>query len=81
VLFTATHDGDPEIYIANLDGSEITKLTDNDFVDAQPAWFPSGDRVFFVSNRAGSFELYTMNPDGSSPEMFATVVDGEGGGR
>ncbi|MFW5785856.1 MAG: hypothetical protein ACOCYC_01310 [bacterium] len=77
VLFTATHDGDPEIYVVGVDGSNLTKLTDNDFVDAQPEWFPSGDRIFFVSDRAGTIELYTMNADGSEQEMFATAVEGE----
>ena len=77
LLFTATHDGDPEIYRVNVDGSGLVKLTDNDFVDAQPAWFPDGDRIFFVSDRAGSIELYTMNVDGSDQEMFATAVEGE----
>lgn len=77
VLFTATHDGDPEIYVVGVNGSNLTKLTDNDFVDAQPEWFPRGDRIFFVSDRGGSIELYTMNADGSQQQMFATAVEGE----
>ena len=77
VLFTATHDGDPEIYVVDVDGSNLRKLTDNEFVDAQPTWFPSGQRIFFVSDRGGSIELYTMDADGSDQEMFATAVEGE----
>jgi Tol biopolymer transport system component len=77
VLFTATHDGDPEIYVVDVSGSNLQKLTDNDFVDAQPNWFPSGRRIFFVSDRGGSIELYTMDADGSDQEMFATAVEGE----
>jgi Tol biopolymer transport system component len=77
VLFTATHDGDPEIYVIDVSGSNLQKLTDNEAVDAQPTWFPSGQRIFFVSDRGGSIELYTMDADGSEQEMFATAVEGE----
>lgn len=33
--------------------------------DATPAWSPDGSRIAFSSNRAGSFEIFSMAADGS----------------
>ena len=33
--------------------------------DNFPQWSPKGDRIAFVSNRDGDFEIYTIKPDGT----------------
>mgnify|MGYP000270532003 FL=1 len=68
IAFVATHDGDPELYVANADGSNVRKLTDNEAVDASPSWAPDGSKILFVSDRDGDFEIYTMNPDGTDAQ-------------
>jgi TolB protein len=56
-----------EIFVANADGSGLTKVTDTKFfLNTSPSWSPDGKRIAFVSNRGGSPQLYTMNGDGSS---------------
>ena len=70
IVFVATHDGDPELYIADADGSNVTRLTENDAVDASPRWAPDGSHLLFVSDRDGDFNIYTMRPDGSGVEML-----------
>jgi Tol biopolymer transport system component len=77
LLFVATHDGDPEIYRVNTDGSELLKLTDNSSLDLDPTWGPDGNVIYFSSDRGGSFELYRMNPDGSQAQEITTSVEGE----
>ncbi len=57
-----------EIFTANADGSNLTKVTETKFfLNTSPTWSPDGKRVAFVSNRAGSPQIYVMNADGSSP--------------
>jgi Tol biopolymer transport system component len=76
IAFVSTHDGDPEIFVMNPDGSGLRKLTDNTAVDAAPSWSPDGGTIVFTSDRSGSFELYRMNADGSGQEMIPTSVEG-----
>jgi Tol biopolymer transport system component len=48
-----------DIWIANLDGSGRTNLTNGRFANYQPVW--SGDgRVYFVSNRAGVDNIWAV---------------------
>jgi Tol biopolymer transport system component len=76
IAFISTHDGDPEIFVMNADGTGLRKLTDNTAVDAAPSWSPDGAKIVFTSDRSGSFELYRMNADGSQQEMIPTPVEG-----
>jgi Tol biopolymer transport system component len=76
LVFISTHDGDPEIFIMNADGTGIKKLTDNSAVDAAPSWSPDGGKIVFTSDRSGAFELYRMNSDGSQQQMIPTAIEG-----
>ena len=63
-------DGDADIYVMNADGSEVTRLTDNNAADYFPAWSPDGRRIAFSSDRDGDYrdgnrDIYVMNADGS----------------
>ena len=64
-MFASERDGNREIYVMNIDGSEQIRLTDNPAVDSDPVWAPDGSRIAFWSRRDGNFEIYVMNADGS----------------
>ena len=76
LAFISTHDGDPEIFVMNADGSGLRKLTDNTAVDAAPSWSPDGRKIVFTSDRSGAFELYRMNSDGSQQQIIPTPIEG-----
>ncbi|MBM4318722.1 MAG: Tol-Pal system beta propeller repeat protein TolB [Deltaproteobacteria bacterium] len=66
VALTLSKDGNSEIYLISAkDGSVIQRLTDNWATDTSPCWSPDGSRIAFVSDRAGSPQIYVMNADGS----------------
>lgn len=55
-----------EIMKMNADGSNQTRLTNNNFQDSFAHWSPLGDKIAFTTNRDGDFEIYTMSTDGSN---------------
>ncbi len=60
-----------EIFVANADGSNITKLTDTKFfLNTSPTWSPDGKRLAFVSNRAGNPQIYVMGADGAGQKRL-----------
>jgi TolB protein len=64
-----------ELYVARKDGSNLRRLTDNDFYDAEATLSPQGDKIVFTSTRSGDLELYVMDLDGSN---LIQVTDGLG---
>jgi Tol biopolymer transport system component len=57
--------GNTQIYVMNIDGSNMTRLTSNSANDTGPKWSPNGTRIAFSSDRDGNSEIYVMNADGS----------------
>ncbi len=68
--------GNPDIFLVSLDGSEPVNLTNHPANDAFPAWSPDGSLVAFVSDRSGADALYFMNADGGDlTELYGPSED------
>lgn len=65
IAFVSQRDGNEEIYTMKLDGSGLTRLTNNSDTDSGPSWSPDGSQIAFHSHRDGYHQLYVMNADGS----------------
>ena len=59
----STLDGD--IYVANIDGTNLRQLTDAPELDDQPAWSPEGSRIAFRSHRSGDWDIWVMSATGA----------------
>jgi TolB protein len=67
IVFVSTRDGNSEIYVMNVDGSGVRRLTNNAAADAVPTWSPTGAQIAFTSDRGGTPQIYVMNAaDGSN---------------
>lgn len=71
LVFTSDRSGDPEIYVANVDGTGLRRLTFTPGRDAHPTWSPDGRLIAFQSPReGGDVRIYLMRPDGSDPRLL-----------
>lgn len=61
-----------ELYVCNVDGSELTKITDLGSANWAPFFHPSGKKIIFSSNHVAkrSFNLFMINLDGTGLEQI-----------
>ncbi|MBI2922653.1 MAG: PD40 domain-containing protein [Planctomycetes bacterium] len=74
----AVHD-EFDIYVANVDGSGIERLTTNDRYDAEATISADGQWIVFTSHRKGDLDLYKMRVDGSEFTRLTTEPGYDGG--
>ena len=48
----------------------IRRLTNDSDWDWKPSWSPDGRHIAFQSSRAGNYEIYVMDSDGSNPHRL-----------
>lgn len=56
-----------ELYIVDIDGTNMRQLTTNGLNNYLPAWSPDGSKIAYISGKTGwdSHEVYLINVDGS----------------
>jgi Tol biopolymer transport system component len=57
-------DPQSDLVLIRPDGSDLTRLTNDAFVDRIPRWSPDGRMIVFQSNRSGQFGLWAIRPNG-----------------
>lgn len=66
---------DREIFLIDREGNELKRLTNNEFVDTDPAFSPDGSLIAFRSSRGedptSKEEIWVMNADGSDPRQLS----------
>ena len=66
LLFTRIDPGRLEqIFVMNIDGTGMRRVSRGDYYDFLPRWSPDGSRIAFTSSRDGTNGVYTMRADGS----------------
>ncbi len=73
LTFQSLRDSNWEIYQANGDGSNQTRLTNMAASDITPRFNRGTTRITFVSSRTGSYQIFTMNPDGSNVTQLTST--------
>lgn len=67
IAFSSSRSGDPEIWIADANGSNPRRITYFKGPDVSPTWNPrTGSQLAWVSGRTGLPQIYIMDQDGSN---------------
>ena len=69
-----------EIYSCDLDGSDVRRLTINEFYDAEISVSPDGKCLLFTRQIDGKLDLWKMLPDGSEQQQITFTPDWQEGG-
>jgi TolB protein len=81
LVFASDRSGHNEVYICDLDGTNVEQLTDGVFGDrnyrAGPDWSPDGRLVAFESLNGGTFQIMTVNVRDKSTRTITS--DGRNG--
>jgi len=68
VAFSSARSGDPEIWLADVDGTNAVKLTSMGAQETMcPFWSPDGQSIAFSSNPEGEFDIYVVPVAGGKP--------------
>jgi TolB protein len=66
IAFMSSQNGDPEIYVTDVSGGNLRRITFAAGVSTSPTFNPkTGKQIAFVSDRGGDPVLYLANTDGS----------------
>jgi TolB protein len=64
VAFALSNKGNVDLWVMNLNGSDLLRLTRHPSVDTNPSWAPGGNAILYTSDRTGSPQIYRMDADG-----------------
>src|SRR5210317_1391636 len=73
IAFTGYYDGNPDVYVMNKYGGEITRVTYHPGYDEVIGWHPLKNKIIFTARRSdypGYSELFLISPDGSGLEKL-----------
>lgn len=61
IAFHSDRDGNIELYVMKVDGSEVKRVTLNPATDATSSWSPDGKWLSFYSDQTGNAEAFIQN--------------------
>ncbi|MCZ6670886.1 MAG: protein kinase, partial [Acidobacteria bacterium] len=64
-----------DIFVIRADGTGRRQLTNDLHKARRPRWTPDGKRISFYSDRSGSYEIWTIHPDGSELLQITDIPD------
>jgi serine/threonine-protein kinase len=68
--------GNRDIWILDINRQSLTRLTNGPTEDMLPVWGSDGRRVFFASNRGGTFDVYSQAADGATSARLEVAAPG-----
>ena len=75
IVFSSARDGNYEIYVMDIDGSNQTRLTNYVNGDQAPKWSPDGSKIIFCywTDNSSGYDIVIMNSDGTNRQNLTQV--------
>lgn len=61
------------IYVVPVEGGEPRQITRDGTANDRPRWAPDSKSLFYVSNRGGSSQIWSMEPDGANAKQVTNL--------
>ena len=74
----AENRGVTTIWVEDLATKAVTRLTDTASNNADPKWSADGEKIYFLSDRSGSMQVWRMAADGTHARQITGAGGGEG---
>src|SRR5690606_36131287 len=68
-------EGNFDVYTLDLTTQVLRRLTDSPAIDSEPEWSPDGRTIYFMSDRAGAPQIYSVSADGGRAQRV--TFDGD----
>jgi dipeptidyl aminopeptidase/acylaminoacyl peptidase len=68
-----------ELYVSDLNGDNIVRLTNNEWYEAEVSISPDGEWIVFGRQIDGNLNLWRMRPDGSDEQQITFTEDWQPG--
>jgi len=75
IAFVSDQTGSPQVYVMDINGKNIRRLSYQGNYNVCPAWSPRGDWIAYCSRQGGSFKIFLTTPDG---EQVRQLTQGPG---
>ena len=64
-----------DLFVSSVDGTREQQLTSDAARDRYPRWSPDGTRIAFYSDRGGSYQIWSIAPDGGNLRQLTQTSD------
>ena len=81
ITFFSARDGNNEIYVINVDGSDPFRVTYDPASDVDPDISPNGQQIVFTSNRSGDNDIYVVDRSGGEVRNLTNHPANDGWAR
>ncbi len=65
------------VFVSSVSGGGAHPITPEDFYAGEPAWSPDGSRIAYATDRGGFWNVVTVAPTGSDPQMLTTMGEAQ----
>jgi Tol biopolymer transport system component len=70
IAYALTESGNRNIWLTDLLGKKIQRLTDGSSENSSPAWFPDQSALAFVSEQGGRTSIWKVSASGGPPSLL-----------